>query len=68
MILNFCSKLWAKTVLCAQFRSTGGVWCSAWAEFATNIATFHLCWDGTQYVPEGKLEEWSDNFHWIFNK
>lgn len=30
MILNFCSKLWAKTVLCAQFRSTGGVWCSAW--------------------------------------
>lgn len=38
------------------------------SKLATNIATFHLCWDGTQYVPEGKLEEWSDNFHWIFNK
>lgn len=38
------------------------------SRLATNIATFHLCWDGTQYVPEGKLEEWSDNFHWIFNK
>lgn len=38
------------------------------SRLATNIATFHLCWDGTQYVPEGNLEEWSDNFHWIFNK
>lgn len=38
------------------------------SKLATNIATFHLCWDGTQYVPEGNLEEWSDNFHWIFNK
>lgn len=38
------------------------------SRLATNIATFHLCWDGTQYVPEGKLEKWSDNFHWIFNK
>lgn len=38
------------------------------SRLATNIATFHLCLDGTQYVPEGKLEEWSDNFHWIFNK
>ncbi len=38
------------------------------SQLATNIATFHLCWDGTQYVPEGNLEEWSDNFHWIFNK
>ncbi len=38
------------------------------SRLATNIATFHLCWDGTQYVPEGNLEKWSDNFHWIFNK
>nr|DAP88704.1 MAG TPA: hypothetical protein [Caudoviricetes sp.] len=38
------------------------------SKLATNIATFHVCWDGTQYVPEGNLEEWSDNFHWIFNK
>ena len=38
------------------------------SRLATNIATFHLCWDGTQYVPEGNLEKWTDNFHWIFNK
>ncbi len=38
------------------------------SKLATNIATFHLCWDGTQYVPEGNLEKWTDNFHWIFNK
>lgn len=38
------------------------------SRLATNIATFHLCWDGSQYVPEGNLEKWSDNFHWIFNK
>ena len=38
------------------------------SKLATNIATFHVCWDGTQYVQEGVPEKWSDNFHWIFNK
>lgn len=38
------------------------------SKLATNIATFHLCWDGTQHTPQNKLNEWSDSFRWIFNK
>lgn len=38
------------------------------SKLATNIATFHLCWDGTQHTPQNKPNEWSDSFRWIFSK
>lgn len=38
------------------------------SKLATNIATFHLCWDGTQYTPKDNPDVWDDSFKWIFNK
>lgn len=38
------------------------------SKLATNIATFHLCWDGTQYTPKDNPDVWDDSFRWIFNK
>ena len=38
------------------------------SKLATNIATFHVCWDGSQHIPRLNPDECYDNFHWIFNK
>lgn len=38
------------------------------SKLATNIATFHLCWDGSQSYPKGEPDKWEDKFQWIFSK